>query len=942
MASADPYFSHSRLLWNHPQPHATPIEVFRRTINRKHGLKLGASSFKAKCKHPTYSVEDYTFWLDLWESLGIISSVTPNPHQIIAPGKGLPEIPEWFPGARLNYAENLLWHNNDRIACTASGESGNVTDYTFRELRELVRKMAAALRVNGLQVGDRVAAIVTNSITAITIALATASIGGIYSSTATDMGTEGILDRYRQIRPKFVFTETEVAYSGKTVNLLPKVSAVIADLATHGLQQAILLPSAITGSEIYHDMSNATNLSRFLNTGDDRQLTFEQLPFNQPLFILYSSGTSGKPKCIVHSAGNYKGVLLQNQKDLRIAVGLTSDDTYFQYTTTGWMMWTYMLSGLACGARLILYDGSPFYPNVRTYLKFIHDQNVSFLGTSPRFLAEVSGQDINPLKIGSFEALRVICCTGAVLTPPLFEWTQKAFGAHRCKTLGMKVEVFDPSGKNIEDSGTPGELVCTRPHPSLPLHFWGDASGEKLRDAYFNVFPGVWRQGDFIVMNPATKGLMILGRRQSVSDGVLNPSGVRFGSGEIYSVLEKFSNNIEDSLCIGQRRTQDLDERVLLFLKMRPGSKLSSKLETDIKTEIRTALSARHVPKFIFEIEDIPYTVNGKKIEIAVKQIVSGSNLNPSGTVANPDSLKLYYKFRDLPFDDMKPKLYIAAVALLIWDHVVTFSAEVSKMWSQKFSGATVLYALLRYGTLFEKITILFLASCTHMLTSGPLRWIAEIIEVPTVRIAGIVADILSETIVIIVTVRKTFRLRNNVNLVAAKKPGLGRLLLRDGTVYFAALMVLSIADMLVLIFDHVPVPVIGYDYWVVPYYTPVYVAAAPDWFLLMLRSIYQDDSDEGEPPLGSLHFASRVVGPLGTTVTNEFDYNEDTDSTSTRSLAEDGNHGGITYSKEPFVAGMFFDDSNSSPSAEKGKEKSIDESSSEYPDLDERPTVPV
>ncbi|GLB37018.1 putative AMP-binding enzyme [Lyophyllum shimeji] len=673
MSSSDSYFAQSRLLWKPAQPAVTPVELLRQMINRKHGLQLANYHDLHK-----YSVEDYNFWLDLWEALNIVSSIPPNPKQITTLGK-FPEIPVWFPGARLNYAENLLWRNSDAIACTASGESGVVTHYTFRELRRLVRRMAAALRVHGLQVGDRVAAVVTNSITAVTIALATASIGGIFSSTATDMGTDGILDRYRQITPKFVFAETEVVYAGKTVNLLPKVSAVINDLADRGLQQAILLPSARTNKEVYHDINQAVNLSTFLDTDDGRELTFEQLPFSQPLFILYSSGTSGKPKCIVHSAG---GVLMQTMKDQQTHMGISAHDTYFQYTTTGWMMWTFMLSGLACGARIILYDGSPFYPDLRTYLKFIDKQGVSVLGTSPRFLAEIAGRGLKPLEIGSFEALRVIACTGAVLTPPMFEWTQKEFGGDRihlvstsggtdicasfvtgasslpvyageisCKSLGMKVEVFDPSGNNIEHTGSPGELVCTRPHPSLPLYFWGDPSGEKLRDAYFNMYPGIWRQGDFMVVNPATKGIMILGR----SDGVLNPSGVRFGSGEIYSVMEKFTDSLDDSLCVGQRRPQDQDERVLLFLKMRPGKKLTPDLEAQIRTEIRKALSARHVPKYIFEIEDIPYTVNGKKIEIAVKQIVSGSNVQPSGTVANPESLKLYHKYRDL--DRTKAKL---------------------------------------------------------------------------------------------------------------------------------------------------------------------------------------------------------------------------------------------------------------------------------------------
>jgi len=269
--------------------------------------------------------------------------------------------------------------------------------------------------------------------------------------------------------------------------------------------------------------------------------------------------------------------------------------------------------------------------------------------------------------------LQTITVTGAIFTAPMFEWTQMVFGnVHlistsggtdicssfvtgtpslpvyageiQVKDLGMKVEVFDPDGNNIEHTGQPGELVCTRPHPSLPLAFWGDDSGKKLREAYFSMYPGVWRQGDFMVINPATKGMIILGR----SDGVLNPSGVRFGSGEIYTVLETFSDSIDDSLCIGQRRPQDKDERVLLFLKMRPGYKFTPELVADIKTSIRKGLSARHVPSYIFEVSDIPYTVNGKKIEIAVKQIVSGSNLQPSGTVANPESLQLYYKYRDI------------------------------------------------------------------------------------------------------------------------------------------------------------------------------------------------------------------------------------------------------------------------------------------------------
>ncbi|OSX66017.1 hypothetical protein POSPLADRAFT_1043540 [Postia placenta MAD-698-R-SB12] len=603
----DTHFAHSRLLWRPANPARTSLDAFRRMVNRKHGLNLRDYHDLHR-----YSVEDYEFWLDVWEFVGILHSVPPT--KILEDGR-MKELPTWFPGARLNYAENLLYRNDDGIACTAARETGAISHYTFRQLRELVRITVAALRMNGVGKGDRVAAIVTNHIDAVVLALASASIGAIFSSTATDMGTQGILDRYQQIQPKIVFSETEVTWLGKTIDLIPKVAEVANGLASYGLQRVVLLPSAKTGTELSPSTAagvpKSISLSAFLSSGDNRELQFEQLPFNHPLYILYSSGTTGPPKCIIHTAG---GVLLQAKKDMRLSMSMSSDDTYFQYTTTGWMMWPYMLQGLACGARIIAYDGSPFYPNVHHFLKFLSAEGVTIFGTSARFLSEVQGQGVEPC----------IQIQG--------------------KLLGMKVEIFDPDGKNVEDTGMPGELVCTRPHPSLPLGFWGDDSGEKVRKAYFDRYPGVWHHADFIVKNPETQGLMILGR----SDGVLNPSGVRFGSAEIYSVLEGFSDAIDDSLCIGQRRPQDRDERVLLFLKMRPGHAFTNDLTDQIRSSIRKALSPRHVPAYIFSVEDIPYTVNGKKIEIAVKQIVSGSNLKPSGTVANPESLTHYYKFREL------------------------------------------------------------------------------------------------------------------------------------------------------------------------------------------------------------------------------------------------------------------------------------------------------
>ncbi|KAH9171177.1 acetoacetate-CoA ligase [Lactarius sanguifluus] len=613
-------FAGSRLLSKPVTPEDTNVEVLRRFVNRKHGLNL-----KDYSELHEYSVTDYTFWLDLWQFLGIISSVPPA--KVLGEGY-IKEVPRWFPGARLNYAENMLWRTDDGIAITETNETGHVASYSYRELRELVRKFATALRLHGLQPGDRVAAVYL-------------------------IGLKGVLDRYRQVLPKFIFSETESIYAGKTFNLIPKVSEVVQDLSSKGLGHAILLPGIKSGQEVSQEVVNSIPLSKtlsaFLASDDGRPLTFEQLPFDHPLYILYSSGTTGPPKCIIHSGGVRRRKLIAH-----LDVGI--HDTYFQFTTTAWMMWPYMLAGLACGARMIVYEGSPFYPDVKTYLKFIDEQNVSVFGTSPRFISEVQGRGVHPRRdIGNFEALRRITTTGAVLSIPQYGWMKTAFNdrAVICAGSGgtghlwciavvssvpaLPVYAGEMQGKTL---GVAGELVCTRPHPSVPIRFWGDdARGTKFLNAYYDTYPGIWRHGDFMAMNPRTKGYMILGR----SDGVLNPSGVRFGSGEIYSVLERpvFSARIDDTIC-------DKDERVLLFVKMRAGHKLDPAFEQSIRAAIRSALSTRHVPAYIFEVEELPYTVNGKKIEIAVKKIVSGMRVVASATVANPESLESYYKYQDI------------------------------------------------------------------------------------------------------------------------------------------------------------------------------------------------------------------------------------------------------------------------------------------------------
>ncbi|KAK1229169.1 hypothetical protein PQX77_007741 [Marasmius sp. AFHP31] len=552
----------------------------------------------------------------------------------------------------------------------------------------MVKAVAASMRANGLARGDRVAAVITNSIEAVVVFLAAASIGAIYTSTAPDMGPKGILDRYEQVEPKLIFMETEVFYAGKAIVLTEKCSEVITSLAKRGLKAAILLPSRVNGRDRqlkhFEGNVNVSSYPKFLASGDNRTLTFEQLPFNHPLIILYSSGTTGTPKCIVHSAG---GLLLQHKKELTYGYGLNPLGTYFVYTTTGWMMWMLLLGTLSLGARALLYDGSPSHPDMRSFLKMISDQGVTIGGLSPRFLSEMRGQGILPRDVASFESLQSIAIGGSILTPQIHEWAQKAFGPSirvfigmggtdicaaflisapslstragelSCKSLGIKVEVFDEDGRNVEQTGRAGELVVTKGHPTVPLFLWGDDSGEKFRKTYFDMYPAVWRQGDFIIVNPQTGGIQVLGR----SDGVLNPKGIRFGSGEIYSVLEQLAGiaeKIEDSICVGQRRPQDADERVILFTKMRPGYSLTRALTLQIRDAIRAQLSARHVPEFIIEVEDIPYTTNGKKIEVAVKKIISGAKVQPSAAVANPEALLGYYKYyRDEEMVSSRSKL---------------------------------------------------------------------------------------------------------------------------------------------------------------------------------------------------------------------------------------------------------------------------------------------
>ncbi|KAH6974321.1 acetoacetyl-synthase [Ilyonectria sp. MPI-CAGE-AT-0026] len=619
---------------------------------------------------------------DFWRELFIFENLKPGvvPEQVIQNSLEdafLYPPPQFFPAVRMNFAEHIFQNKRGSdVAIYACGEGGsNPTKVTWSQLKAQTQAIAGALIQLGVQAGDRVAAIISNCVETIVACLATLSIGAIWSTSSPDMGVAGIMDRLTQIRPKVVFFEASVVYNSKLRDLRGKVAECIGGL--QGLSEfklAIIIqrdalmvpqPSAVTKT-----------WEQFAASGTGRELTFTQLPFSHPGFIVYSSGTTGSPKCIVHSAC---GLLMQVKKDYMLHLDVKPGDIIYQYTTTGWIMWAMVLCGLSYGGSIVIYDGSPFVPDPMVTLRLASQLKISLFGTSARFLSDLKRMDIKPRDVVDISSLRTVTSTGSVLETDVCEWFyDHAFppnvhlisssggtdlacaliggdptsplyaGEIQVPALGMAVDVFDSSSDShisIQSTGDPGELVCRQPFPSQPVQFWGPGGEEKYKSAYFDRYgPNVWHQGDFVSVLPSTGGYTMLGR----SDGVLNPSGVRFGSAEIYSVTSKISQ-FEDTICVGQRRPSDRDETVLLFVKMKDKVlDLTPDLIASTKAAIRSALSPRHVPKFIFQVNDIPYTVNGKKIELAVKQIVSGKKVTPSGSVANPESLKQFARFLDL------------------------------------------------------------------------------------------------------------------------------------------------------------------------------------------------------------------------------------------------------------------------------------------------------
>jgi len=566
----------------------------------------------------------------------------------------------WFSGSKLNFAEHLLRHCGNLPAIVFCGEDGSRRELSFDQLQQEVAKIAAGLRAAGIVKGDRVAGFLPNSPEAIIAMLATASIGAIWSSCSPDFGVSGVVDRFGQIEPKVLFATNGYFYNGKTIDSLPVVAGIVDALPSI---EVCVLVSFLGADVAPTPITNATTWGEFGSA--EAALDFQSVEFNHPLFIMYSSGTTGVPKCIVHGHG---GSLLQLLKEHVLHTDISAADRLFYFTTCGWMMWNWLVNGLASGATLILYDGSPFFDNGHVLWKMAERERVTVFGTSAKYISALEKAGVRPKDDYQLPDLRAILSTGSPLAPESFDFVCDAIGDDlqlssiaggtdilscfvlgnpllpvrrgeiQCRGLGMAVEIFDDSGKAVVEQH--GELVCTRPFPSAPVSFWKDEDHSRYRAAYFERFPGIWAHGDFAELS-ANEGLIIYGR----SDAVLNPGGVRIGTAEIYRQVEKLGEVIE-SIAVGQ--DWDDDVRVILFVVLRPNVVLDDELRNQIRTVIRSNTTPRHVPAKIIAVSDIPRTKSGKIVELAVRSVVHGESVKNTEALANPEALENFRNIAEL------------------------------------------------------------------------------------------------------------------------------------------------------------------------------------------------------------------------------------------------------------------------------------------------------
>jgi acetoacetyl-CoA synthetase len=607
------------------------------------------------------------FWPEVWDFCGVMAEeragAPPWDEVVVGLDRMAPPDPvlgpRWFTGARLNYAENLLRFRDDRDALVFWNEGGRRRSLTYAELSREVARAAAALRAHGIAPGDRVAGFLPNLPEAVVAMLASASLGAIWSSCSPDFGVHGVLDRFGQIRPRVLFAADGYRYAGKAVDSLARVREVRERIPE--IERVVLVPYLANRPDAA-GIPGAVGWEEWLrdggSTGDGATLECVRLPFDHPLYIMYSSGTTGLPKCMVHGAG---GTLLQHLKELVLHTDLRREDRIFYFTTCGWMMWNWLVSSLAAGATVVLYDGAPLAPPPILW-NMAAEERLTVFGTSAKYLALAEKEGLEPGRTHDLSALRTILSTGSPLASHSYDYVYRGIkrdlhlasisggtdiiscfalgnpaapvwrGELQARGLGMAVDVFDPAGRPIRS--LEGELVCTRPFPSMPVGFWNDPDGAKYRAAYFEHYPGVWRHGDWARLTEHD-GLIILGR----SDATLNPGGVRIGTAEIYRQVEQLPEVVE-SLVVGQDWEGDV--RIVLFVRLREGLTLDGDLCDRIRRRIREHASPHHVPRKILQVPDIPRTISGKITELAVRDVVHGREPGNVDAMANPGALRWF------------------------------------------------------------------------------------------------------------------------------------------------------------------------------------------------------------------------------------------------------------------------------------------------------------
>jgi acetoacetyl-CoA synthetase len=635
----------------------TNMRRFMDMINQRHGLQL--RDYPALYEWSINHIPE--FWAEIWDLADVRCSRSFD--RVIDDVNKMPGA-RWFEGARLNFAENLLRWRDDQTALVFHGEDKISVSLTYRELYAETAKAAASLKALGVAPGDRVVGFMPNMPQAIIAMLAAVSLGATWSSCSPDFGIKGVMDRFGQIAPKVLFTADGYFFKGAAIDSLARITEIARQIPS--IEKIVVVPY----TQVSPDVSAIPNAVLFDDFKDHAaaEMEFVQLPADHPLYIMYSSGTTGLPKCMVQSSG---GILINHLKELILHTDLKRNDVIFYFTTCGWMMWNWLVSSLAVGATVVLYDGNPFHPDPGSLWRMAQNDRITVFGTSAGYLAALKNTGAHPGKEYDLSPLRAVLSTGSPLSEEGFDFVYQEIksdlqlasisggtdlngcfalgnpmgpvykGELQCRGLGMKVEAFDENGRPV--IGQQGELVCTAPFPSMPIAFWNDPDGAKYRDAYFDVYPGIWRHGDYIEINDHG-GVKIYGR----SDATLNPGGVRIGTAEIYRQVDQL-HEIADSVVIGQQWKGDV--RVVLFVQMAPGHELTEELKQKIRKTIRSNASPRHVPAKIVAVPDIPYTLNMKKVELAVKKMIEKKPVLNRDALKNPEALDFYADIAELQTD---------------------------------------------------------------------------------------------------------------------------------------------------------------------------------------------------------------------------------------------------------------------------------------------------